>query len=82
MATEPRPLISDNLLHQVEETARAQNREPSDLVEEALGRYLASHRLASFAEKIERRATQKGIREEDVPDLVEEVRHENEALRR
>ena len=56
MATEPRRLISDDLLHQVEETARAQNREPADLVEEALGKYLASQRLASFAEKMERRA--------------------------
>jgi len=26
MATEPRPLLSDDLLHQVEETAHAQNR--------------------------------------------------------
>ena len=79
MATEPKPLISDDLMHQVEQTAREQNREPAEVVEEAVGRYLASQRLASFADKMERRVREKGIREEDVPRLVEEVRRENEA---
>jgi len=82
MATEPKPLMSDDLLHQVEQTARAQNREPAQVVEEAVGRYLASQRLAGFAERMEHRAREKGIREEDVGRLVEEVRHENEARRR
>jgi hypothetical protein len=32
MATEPRPLISEDLSHQVEETARAQNCEPASIL--------------------------------------------------
>ena len=79
MATEPRPLLSDDLLHQVQETAREQNREPSEIVEEAVGRYLAGRRLERFSERMERRAREKGIREGDVPRLVEEVRRENES---
>jgi hypothetical protein len=82
MATEPKPLISDDLLHQVEQTACEQNREPAQVVEEAVGRYLASQRLTSFSERMERRAWEKGIREEDVPRLVEEVRRENETRSR
>jgi hypothetical protein len=79
MVTDPKPLISDDLLHLGQETARAQNREPAEVIEEAVGRYLASRRLARFAERGEARARASGIREEDVPRLVDEVRRENEA---
>jgi hypothetical protein len=43
----------------------------------AVRRYLAVRRLEQFAEKGEERARARGIREEDVPSLVEEVRREN-----
>jgi predicted transcriptional regulator len=79
MVTDPKPLISDDLLHQVQEAAREQNREPAEVIEEAVGRYLASQRLARFAERAEARARAKGIREEDVLRLVDDVRRENEA---
>jgi predicted transcriptional regulator len=72
-------LLSDELLQQVVETARAQNREAAEVVEEAVGKYLASQRLERFAERMGRRAAAKNIREEDVPQLVDEVRRENEA---
>lgn len=49
----------------------------SALVEEALSKYLASQRLIGFAEKMEHRAKAKGIQQEDVARLVEEVRNEN-----
>ena len=54
----------------MEETAREQNREPAETVEEAVGRYLATRRLASFSERMERRAREKGIREGDVSRLM------------
>jgi hypothetical protein len=66
-------------LHQVKETAWDQKREPSEIVEEALGRYLASQRRAHLAERMEKRALSKGITEEDIPRLVDEVRRENES---
>jgi predicted transcriptional regulator len=68
--------LPEELLHEVEETALAQNRKAAEVVEEAVRRYVAIQRHAAFAEKMERRARAKGIREEDVPRLVEEVRRE------
>jgi predicted transcriptional regulator len=53
MATEPTPLISDNLMRQVEQTAREQNRQPAEVAEDTVRRYLASQRLASFSERME-----------------------------
>jgi hypothetical protein len=81
MVTDPKPLISDHLLDMVQEIAREQNREPVEIIDE-VGRYLASRRLARFAEAAEARARANGIREEDVPGLVSDVRRENEALGR
>jgi hypothetical protein len=75
--TNGKSLLSDDMLHKVEETAREQSREPSEVVEEALGRYFASQRLEKLGSKLEKRARSKGIREEDVPGLVQEVRREN-----
>jgi predicted transcriptional regulator len=75
MAT--KTIISDDMQQRVEALAREQNREPEDVVEEALGRYLASQRLEKLGTKLEKRALAKGIREEDVPELVHELRREN-----
>jgi len=76
--TNGKELLSGELLEQVEQVARAQNREPSELVEEAVRKYLKSERLERFVEKAERRALAKRLREEDVPRLVTEVRRENQ----
>jgi hypothetical protein len=70
-------LISEDMLHKVEATAREQSREPAEVVEEALGRYFASQRLEKLGSKLQERALAKGIREEDVPELVHQVRREN-----
>jgi predicted transcriptional regulator len=72
---EGKALLSDELKQRVEDFARQQNREPADVVEEALNRYVASDRL--FSAKLETLAISRGIREEDVPDLVHEVRRES-----
>jgi predicted transcriptional regulator len=71
-------LLSDELLEQVEAAARAQHREPSEIVEEAVRKYLKSERLERFVDRTERRARAKGLREQDVPRLISEVRRENE----
>jgi predicted transcriptional regulator len=70
-------LLWDELLHKVEETARAQNRQPEEVVAEAVNKYLEDQGWARFVERNEARAQRKGIREEDVDRLIAEVRREN-----
>jgi predicted transcriptional regulator len=76
---EIRTVLSDESQRKIEELARDQQREPGDVLDEALERYAASQMLEKLSERLERRALAKGIREEDVPKLVEEVRRENQA---
>jgi predicted transcriptional regulator len=66
--------LSDELQTQIEQIARDQNREPVEVLEDAVRRYIAVRRLA---EKGEKRAGARGIGEADVPRLVKEVRQEN-----
>jgi hypothetical protein len=77
MTTEIKTLISDELYHQVEEAARVQNRQPGEVVTEAISKYLKAQRFASFVERNERRAKELGITEEDTPRLIAETRLEN-----
>jgi predicted transcriptional regulator len=75
--TETKTELPDDLQQKVEEIAREQERKPSEVVEDAVRRYVAVRRLEQLAEKGEERARARGIREEDVPRLVEEVRRGN-----
>jgi predicted transcriptional regulator len=70
-------LISDDLLRQIEDTARAQNRKPAEVIEDAVKRYLDKQSWVEFVARNERRTREMGITEADVPRLVEEVRREN-----
>jgi predicted transcriptional regulator len=74
--TETKIHLSDELRRKVDEIARDQNRDPADVMQEAVRRYVALQRFEKFVEKNEERARNLGIREEDVPGLVEEVRRE------
>jgi len=75
--TDTKGLLSDELLHQVEETALAQNREPAEVVTEAVAKYLEEQSLRQYVERNEIRARAKGIGEDDVDRLICEVRREN-----
>jgi hypothetical protein len=75
--TNSKGLLSEEMQRRVEDFARQQNREPADVVEEALNRYMAGLRLEKLGAKMEGRAIALGIKEEDVPGLVHEVRREN-----
>jgi metal-responsive CopG/Arc/MetJ family transcriptional regulator len=75
--TDDSPLLTDELLHRVEETARAQNRRPAEVVADAVRKYLEDLSWAQFVERNERRAHANGIGEEDVDRLIAEVRREN-----
>jgi predicted transcriptional regulator len=71
------PLLSDELLHKVEDLAREQHRAPAEVIEEAVNRYAAECRLDRLHAKLGARAKKLGIREIDVPELVHQVREEN-----
>jgi predicted transcriptional regulator len=75
--TDAKQLLSDDLVRQIEETARAQNRRPAEVLEEAVKQYLEKQSWVEFVKRNEERARQMGITENDVPRLVEEVRREN-----
>ena len=76
--TNPQPLLSDEMRRRIEDLASQENREPSEVLEEAVRRYAASSRLERLSERLEKSARGRGIREEDVPSLVQEVRRENQ----
>ncbi|MEO8660642.1 MAG: hypothetical protein ABI693_19385 [Bryobacteraceae bacterium] len=73
---ETQPLLSDELMKQVEETARAQNRKPSDLLEEAVKAYLVEQSWQALVGRAGKRNRVLGITEEDVPRLIAKNRAE------
>jgi hypothetical protein len=72
-----RQLLTDDLIEKIEACAREQGRRPIEIVEEAVGRYMAQQRLQRLAERGEKLARSRGVRENDVPELVQQLRHEN-----
>jgi hypothetical protein len=64
--TDAREILSQELIDQIEQCAREQGRKPVEVLEEAIGRYMASRRLARLAERGEALARRRGVREEDV----------------
>ena len=66
----------------MQETTRAQNRQPEDVVSEALSRYLDDQKWESLVIAGEWRAKENGLTEADVPRLIEEVRRENRTRER
>lgn len=81
MAATNIPLVEE-LQQQIERVAREQNREPAEVLEDAVRRYLGNQKLERFAEKAGQVARRKRIREQDIPRLVQEVRRENETRER
>jgi len=71
-------LIPPDLLHEVEEAARTQNREPAELVTEAVRKYLQDLSWVQFVARNEAKATEAGIGEGDVERLVIEARRERQ----
>jgi predicted transcriptional regulator len=76
--TNGKELLSDELMHQVEEAARAQNRKPEELLEVAVRKYLDELSWQALVGRAEERNRRRGLTEEDVPRLVSEVRRENQ----
>ena len=82
MAAKLETLLSDELMLKVEETARAQNRQPSEVVSEAVNKYLSEQSWAQYVEGNGRRARAMGITEDDVDRLITEYRQENKQQQR
>ena len=69
--------LPDDLDLQMQELAREQNREPDDVLADAVRQYLRDQKWQRLVHKGELRARENGYTEEDVPRLIEEVRVEN-----
>jgi hypothetical protein len=76
MATEPRPLISGDLLHQLEKTAREQNREPAEVLEEAWARYVEEQSWARLVTVGKENSRRLGLEESDTERLIADYRQE------
>lgn len=70
-------LLSDELLQQIEEIARAQNRKPAEVLKDAVQAYAEEQSWQALVRKAEERNRVNGRTEEDVPRFAEEVRREN-----
>jgi hypothetical protein len=76
MATEPGPLISQHLLHQMEAAAREQNREPAEVLEEAWARYVEDQSWARLVTVGQENSRRLGLEESDIERLIAEYRRE------
>jgi hypothetical protein len=62
--------MPESLMVEVQKRAKAEERSPDELVQEAVERYLRLKRREKLYAYGEDQARKLGIREEDVPDLV------------
>ncbi len=76
MATEPRRLISDDLIREVEQAAHEQDREPADLLEEAWRRYVDEQSWAKLVTSGQENSRRLGLKESDTERLIAEYRQE------
>lgn len=75
--TNARQLLSDDLLHQVEEDARAQNRQLAEVVEEAVRLYLEDRSWTKLLGYGQRKAKELGMTEADIDRAIAESRAEH-----
>ena len=78
MATGERPVprLPISLMTEVEKLARAQERTVSQVVAEAVGRYIKEVQWQSLKAYGRERALARGLTEADVPRLIEESRRD------
>lgn len=68
------PTIPEDLMNEVVQAARAQNRQASDLVTEAVRSYLDDRRWQKVIMSARDRTKSMGLTEDDVPRLIAESR--------
>jgi hypothetical protein len=69
--------IPGELMAEVRKLAQAEERTPDEVVQEAVERYLHSRKLKDIFAYGEERGRRSGIRESDVPSVVEQWRKEH-----
>ena len=70
------PILSTDLLDEVEALARQQGRPANDLIADAVRVYPSDHAWRPLLESVSRRTRELGLTEEDVPRLIAEYRAE------
>jgi predicted transcriptional regulator len=78
MEAEKNVRLSEGLLAKVANAARAENKTPDELLEEAVELYLENRRWQELLESGEQKARELGLTVEDVPDIDAEARREQE----
>ena len=68
--------VSEEILAEMREEARAEGKTPDQLFEEAAKGLLKQRQLRSFVSQNRREALARGLTETDVPRLIEESRKE------
>jgi predicted transcriptional regulator len=72
--SETKTTLSEELQQQIEKIARDQNREPSEVLNEAVRRYVGVQQLERLAQQGGKLARKPAIPEKDAIRLVDEVR--------
>jgi len=68
--------MPEDLMTQVQKAAMDEQRSVSEVLTEAVQRYLSDRKWLKIVSSAEQRARAKGLTEADVPRLVEEARRE------
>ena len=71
--------VSESLMAELQRAADVEQRSPEEVVEDAVERYLRLKRRESLYAYGEGQAKRLGIKEEDVPALVKEIRRDTSA---
>lgn len=74
--TDAKEILNPDLIHQIEEAARTENRLPSEVLEDARRRYVEEKSWAKLVEEGQANAKRLGIKESDVDRLISEYRIE------
>ncbi len=75
--TDAKEILNSDMIRQIEETARTENRRPSEVLEDAWRRYIEERSWAKLVEDGQRNAKRLGIKECDVDRLISDYRSEH-----
>ena len=75
--TDAKEILKPDLIHQIEDAARTENRPPSEVLEDAWHRHVEEKSWGKLVEAGEENAKRLGIKEPDVERLISEYRGEH-----
>jgi predicted transcriptional regulator len=77
--TDAKEILTPELIQRIEETARRENRRPSEVLEEAWHRYVEEKSWVELVERGLENAKRLGIQESDIDRLISDYRAEKRA---